>query len=300
MARTYNVTIGLNETQQIVLDDFTATTLDTNTWVTAYPWWPYDHLGQRYEVNRADQVSLHDSYLDIYAKRQTTTSAYDASLRPAWPVGQYPDGFPFRSGVISTGFIENGSDNIQGARWAFQYGLLEIRAYFPVQPGPPWSPDTNGSKIWPAFWLLKDQSPAGGGSDKPEIDIIDMFGSTKFVQYSLEGGTTGRFDGSDWGDYSSHAEYGGAWHTWALDWTADTIKFLVDGVVHGQYTGPVVPDAPYFLMINTAVGHEGSDAGGRFGPPELPGTPDDHHLLVDWVKLTKYPSTKVYRRRTLQ
>lgn len=264
----------------ITVDDFTSGALDPTLWVTRYPWYDNQHhLNDRYEVNLDSQVTVHDGVLDIRAQAIATDD-------PRWPGnGDYaagPDGrYPYRSGVATTGYVERDPTPV---RFAWLYGLLEVRAQFPVGAGPYWSTSPAASKLWPAIWCMP-ASGAGWSATTPEVDIMEAFGDTRnHVGWALHG-----IDAS--GTYPA-VEYGGGWHTWGWNWQPGRMEFLVDGVVRG--TVATAPAVPYYLLLNLAVGMYPG-----FGPPALPGTPTDAHLLVDSVRLTRHQQTQVWRRGVL-
>lgn len=286
-----------------LIDDFTGTTLDTNTWCTRYYWPGTEYgLGERGEIVLAEQVSLHDGTLDIWAHRQQTTNP-----------GNTADVRPYRSGVITTGMTQQEG---KPARLSWQYGLLEVRAKFPKGLGYEkgyWT--AAQSKMWPAIWVLAADGKVND-TDSPEIDMLDLFGDSTFGQFAHSGGRIVpgpyggqwkpdrisnpggllRYNGAEHWDstwsgppWPPRVELGDDWHTFGLNWVPGRIEFLLDGVVHGTNTTNV-PAKPYYLLVNLAVGHRSG-----FWPPGAE-TPDDAHFLVDWVRLTRYPETKVYRR----
>jgi sialidase-1 len=292
-------------TGYLLIDDFSGDSLWTDLWCPRY-YWPGDEFGldDRGEVNLPDQVSVHDSMLDIHAHRQTTVNPNDPDDRG--------EDRPFRSGVVTTGMTEAEGGP---ARLSWQYGLIEVRAKFPAGLGYEygyWVPTQ--SKMWPAIWMLAADGTVND-LDSPEIDLIDVFGDSTYVQFSIQNGqiTPGayggpwqreridspgsvlRYSGAEGWDaeggpfpvFPPRVEYGGEWHTWGLNWTPDKVEFLVDGVVHGTDVTRV-PEKPYYLLINLAVGHREG-----FWPPGDE-TPDDEHLYVDWVRLTPNEHTAIW------
>ena len=136
------------------------------------------------------------------------------------------------------------------------YGYFEITAKVPAGPG-----------LWPAFWLLPvDQSWP------PEIDVAEVLGHSMHTAYfSLHTGD------KDW-VASQHDSYHGStttekvtgeadlsaqFHRYAVDWTASTIIFYLDGKVVGSRPTPADMHKPFYLIINLAVG----DTNSWPGPP---------------------------------
>lgn len=296
-------------TDYLVVDDFDGSALRTGLWCPRYYWRGVEFgLDGRGEVNLPEQVSVHDSMLDLHAQRGETDN-------PNHP-GQSAEVRPFRSGVVTTGMtqVEDGP-----ARLSWQYGLLEVRATIPAGRGAQYGFWTSEqSKMWPAIWMLAADGTVND-TTSPEIDLIDVFGDSTYVQFSLQDGqlvpgdyggpwkqervdrpgSVLRYSGAEEWDPTNgsspvppRVEYGGEWHTWGLRWTPSTVEFLVDGVVHGTDTTRV-PHQPYYLLINLAVGSRDG-----FWPPGDE-TPDDAHLLVDWVRLTPDPDTRIWENGVL-
>ncbi len=291
----------------IVVDDFNGSTLDTSVW-TPYYYWPGTEYGldDRGDTDLPEQVTTHDGFLDIWAHRQATADPTNpADIRP------------YRSGVVTTGMTQREG---KPARWSFKYGLIEFRAKVPVGRGYQYGYWTSSqSKMWPAIWLLAANGKVNDTTE-PEIDMLDMFGDSTYGQFSVQNGTiipgpyggewsserinnpgsTLRYNGAEHWDSSwsgppwpTRVELGGEWHTWALNWTPTKIEFLFDGKVHGTVTDRV-PQTAYYLLVNMAVGHQSG-----FWPIGSE-TPDDAHLLFDWVRLTPNTSTVIYRNGVAQ
>lgn len=145
------------------------------------------------------------------------------------------------------------------SKFAFTYGVVEVRAKLPT-----------GKGTWPAIWTLgKNINEAGaywqtqgfGTTAWPacgEIDIMEHWGTNQNVVQSAlhtlsSSGATINYGGQSIGTVSSHL------HTYSMDWDADRIIFAVDGVVHYEYNPTVKDDltwpfnAPQFLLLNVAI-----------------------------------------------
>ena len=141
-------------------------------------------------------------------------------------------------------------------RGDWQYGRFEIRAKMP-----------SGQGIWPAVWMLPTESKYGSWAAGGEIDIIESRGSAVHE-------TTGALHfGGAWprNTYLSHRytfpkqDAAEAFHTYALEWNADEIKWYVDGDLcstrkkeewfsEAATENPHAPfDQPFHLIVNVAV-----------------------------------------------
>lgn len=167
------------------------------------------------------------------------------------------------------------------------YGLFEFRAKLPA-----------GQGLWPAVWMLPEDSAYGGWPTSGEIDILESRGQEPgLVQGTLHSGPI-------W--YQDHVQtqtYAGSglepqgfssqdWHTYDLQWSRGvggaqgSFTWYVDGqaysTVHGGWytpngAGPDAPfDKPFYFLINMAVG------GNYVGAPNL--SPGSYDMQVDYVR----------------
>lgn len=158
-------------------------------------------------------------------------------------------GREFTSGLVET-----------KGKFAQAYGRFEFRARLPRTQG-----------LWPAIWMLPDD-----GSWPPEIDIMESVGSQPTVVcLSLHTGT--------WPEVETQTrdhlgpDYSEAFHVFALEWEPGELRWYVDGELRFS-TADSVPDKPFYLILNTAVGGT------------MPGDPDDttvfpQYFQVDYVRV---------------
>ncbi|MCA9239657.1 MAG: glycoside hydrolase family 16 protein, partial [Planctomycetales bacterium] len=175
-------------------------------------------------------------------------------------------GLPFRAGqVISK------SEQTHG-RW-------EVRAKLPGTRG-----------TWPAIWLLPDTSqynwPSGG-----EIDIMENRGNQpKLTSSAFHYGTNPPYshhfvyDEQQTSLGGSLVNYHDSFHTYAVDWTADSLRFYLDDVnyytVYDADVGGFLSQnvKPMQLVINTAIG-------GDFLPNPDSSSVWPQRFEVDWVRV---------------
>jgi beta-glucanase (GH16 family) len=92
-----------------------------------------------------------------------------------------------------------------------------------------------------------------------------------------------------WGDnyQDGHASAGGVYagpdftadfHTYAVDWDADRVVWLVDGAERFRYEGPGVPQVDMYMITNLAIG------GSWPGAPD-PSTPFPAYYDIDYVRV---------------
>ena len=222
--------------------------------------WNYDvgghgwgnHELQYYTKNRLENARVENGHLILEARRDF------------WQDHEYS----------STRLVTRGK-----ADW--QYGRFEIRAKLP-----------SGVGTWPAIWMLPVNWDLGDGKwpDNGEIDIMEhvgydpgiIHGSThcKTYYWRLGNQKTGTINIPD-------AQM--AFHTYALEWNADSISVYVDSTYYftnlnehqGWESWPF--DKGYYLILNIAVG---GDWGGVQG---IDKTIFPQRMEVDYVR--------VYRRQ---
>jgi beta-glucanase (GH16 family) len=158
----------------------------------------------------------------------------------------------------------------------FQYGRIEARMRLPY-----------GQGIWPAFWLMGENSSEVGWPACGETDIMEMVGG--------DPGDRTVHGTVHWDNNGSHASYGKAYslpsgrfaddfHLFAVQWTPRTIKWYVDSTLYN--TIDITPAGlsefhhPFFVLLNLAVGGN------------WPGSPDattvfPQRLEVDYIRLYK-------------
>jgi beta-glucanase (GH16 family) len=164
-------------------------------------------------------------------------------------------------------------------RIAIRYGRIEARMRLP-----------GGQGIWPAFWMLAQDSPYGTWAASGEIDIMEAInlGGTggNLVYGTIHYG--GEFPGnlSSGASYQVPANAQEEFHTYAIEWDSDEIRWYVDDQLYAMQnnwssTGGAFPapfDQPFYIIFNVAVG--GNWPGSPDANTEFPVT-----MEVDWVRV---------------
>ncbi len=152
------------------------------------------------------------------------------------------------------------------------HGRLEIRAKVPTARG-----------TWPAFWALGTDAASVGWPKSGEIDVFETNGDSNIWYGSVHGPTT---SGAAWGIVNScvsGTSLGTRFHTYAVTWSADAIRFAIDGAACATVSraqverrGEWVFDKPFYLLVNLAIG-------GTFTKsPDAHGTWPQQYV-IDWV-----------------
>ena len=162
-------------------------------------------------------------------------------------------------------------------RFSQAYGRVEARLKVPA-----------GRGVWPAFWMLGDSFPTVGWPACGEIDIMELRGQEPSVAigslhgpgYSGGGAITARHR-------LAEGRFDEAFHRFAVEWDPTRIAFLVDDEVYNVVRAADVVskgewafDAPFFLILNVAVG------GGFVGDPDA-STVFPQSMIVDWVRVSR-------------
>ena len=164
---------------------------------------------------------------------------------------------------------------------SWTYGRIEARIQIP-----------RGQGMWPAFWMLGTN--IDGGVPWPtcgEIDIMENIGREPTLVHGTVHGS-GYSGGNGIGGpcaLPGGAAYADNFHVYAIEWTANQIKWFMDGQQYFSVNpGSLPPGAtwvykqPEFLLLNLAVG------GGWPGNPDGTAT-FPQRMTVDYVRV--YSST---------
>jgi beta-glucanase (GH16 family) len=155
------------------------------------------------------------------------------------------------------------------------YGHYEARMKLP-----------RGQGMWPAFWMLGSNigDPGVGWPNSGEIDIMENVG---FEPNTVHGTIHGPgYSGAEGiGAGYSGPNFSDDFHTYAVDWAPNSIKWSVDGNVYETRTPADlggdrwVFDHPFYVILNLAVG------GYWPGDPNS-STTFPQQLVVDYVHVT--------------
>jgi len=161
------------------------------------------------------------------------------------------------------------------------YGRFEARIKVPY-----------GQGIWPAFWLLGSNIESVNWPQCGEIDIMENIGREPSVIHgTIHGpGYSGGNGLSSSYTLSSNQRFSDSFHTFAVEWEPNVIRFYCDGILYKTRTPADLPQGqtwvfnhPFFILLNVAVG--GNWPGNPDGTTVFP-----QAMQVDYVR--------VYQRAT--
>jgi beta-glucanase (GH16 family) len=162
------------------------------------------------------------------------------------------------------------------------YGRYEARIKVPY-----------GQGIWPAFWMLGNDIESAGWPSCGEIDVMENIGKEpSIVHGTLHGpGYSGANGLTATYALPKSRKFSDDYHTFAVEWEPNQIRFYVDGHHYKTQTPADLPvgktwvfNHPFFLILNVAVG-------GRF-----PGNPD---ATTIFPQLMRVDYVRVYKRSAL-
>ena len=129
-------------------------------------------------------------------------------------------------------------------KYSFKYGRIEVRAKFPTGVG-----------TWPAAWMLGDNIGTVGWPACGETDIVEHLGRDLNKIY----GTLhypGRSGGNANGATIMIPDATTAFHIYAVEWSATSIKIYVDAqLYHTVANSTALPfNQNFFILLNMAMG----------------------------------------------
>jgi beta-glucanase (GH16 family) len=180
------------------------------------------------------------------------------------------------------GFNYTSSRMLTRGKFAKKYGKIEARIKLP-----------EGSGLWPAFWMMPEDSVYGGWPASGEIDIMEARGYQPHAVHGTihYGGNGHKYSGGEYvfPEGQSISQY----HTYAIEWEPNEIRWYVDGELFSTKTNwdsttpgqpaknayPAPFDQDFYLILNMAVG-------GHYVENTMPEPGDvPAEMLVDYVRV---------------
>jgi len=241
-------------------DEFDGDTLDLNTWLIQTGdgtdfFLPAGWGNNEQQYYQADNITVAGGVLTIEARQESVS------------------GYNYTSARITT------QDLV-----AFRYGRIEARMKLP-----------GGQGLWPAFWLLSQDSPYGSWAATGEIDVMEAtnlgVGGNNSVFGTIHYG--GEFPANTFTGSKTKVDTDATanFHNYAIEWDADEIRWYVDDVLYATQNSwwsdaastdpgaayPAPFNQAFHILLNVAVG------GNLPGPPDPGALPVS--MEVDWVRV---------------
>ncbi len=209
-------------------DEFDGDTIDLNNWTYDIGGWGWGNGEAQYYTDRPENARVENGLLVIEGREE-----------------QYEESFYTSARMLTQGLQE------------FQYGYIEARIKVP-----------GGKGTWPAFWMLGSNFGREDLEDPAlaewptvgEIDIMEYTGKEPdLVLGTIHGpGYAGAGGLTTWNRLDFPVE--DAFHTFAIDWDEEGIRWFFDGEQYAEKTPDSlfgrewVFDQPFFIILNTALG----------------------------------------------
>ncbi len=205
--------------------------------------------------------------LEYYTSR--TNNAYEAGgLLHIVAQSESYGGFNYTSARMKT----------QGLYATPTYGRFVWRARLP-----------QGTGMWPALWMMGTNFSSVGWPACGEMDVVENDGGNPtFVQGTLH---------SPYGDPTATTSCSVTdFHIYMLDWESNSISWSVDGVPYETQSSGAPFNAPFFFIMNVAVG--GNYVGNPTTSQINSGTSFPQEMQVDYLRA--YELTPLLQITTLQ
>lgn len=215
---------------------FGGTHLNRSIWDTCYPWEPHQtgctNFGNPQEVEWYLPTRISVSGGALHlTATHTPTEGVTAAGAPKV--------YSYRSGMVTT-----------YPSLDFTYGYLQVVARVPAGPD-----------LWPALWLhpQSDQST-------PEVDILESGGDPRGMLIAYH-----PVSGTGFMHTFATANLTVGWHSFAIDWTPQSLTWYVDGRPEATIrTG--VPNVPMYLIADLAVNNFAKQCLGTVVPSSCTGS----------------------------
>jgi beta-glucanase (GH16 family) len=162
----------------------------------------------------------------------------------------------------------------------FAYGRIESRILVP----------DGDAGLWPAFWSLGTDIAEVGWPQTGEIDFMEYVSRLPTEIFGTIHGP-GYSGGLSYGNiYNFNQPVSDQYHTFAVEWEPNSIKWYVDDILyHTAVPADVSPNQwvfndPVFLIFNMAIG-------GNFGGAVSPNLTFPQEMKVDYVRVYQGPDT---------
>ena len=216
----------------------------------------------------------YNTELETYCAPTTNKPPCD----PAQPSELVADGYLHIIGRRNAAGDWTSARMISKGLQSFQYGRIEARIKIPA-----------GAGVWPAFWMLGDDSSTNYWPACGELDIMENVGQEpSTIHGSIHGpGFIGEKIGGGF-QLAGGATFAAAFHNFGMIWSPGKVQYYVDDPAHpyASFTRADLPagstwpfdNGRFYFLLNLAIG------GSWPGPPTA-ATASPAEMLVDYVRV---------------
>ncbi|MBQ4464921.1 MAG: family 16 glycosylhydrolase, partial [Oscillospiraceae bacterium] len=256
------------EMRLIWSDEFDGDTLDRTKWAYELGNWKLDAAGNyitngwgnnEQEFYTDSNASVQDGVLTIAARQE----AYSDPVQ-----GDYA----YTSARLSTQHL-----------FSTCGGRIEVRARCDA-----------GRSLWPAIWMLPEDSVYGGWAASGEIDIMEGWGSTpEKICGTIHFGDVWPNNTYLTNDFEFPAgDSTENYHTYAIEWESGEIRWYVDDTLYStqndwystNHAYPAPFDQNFYLILNLAVGGHFDGVDGIYADPAT-FADGERHFDIDYVRV---------------
>jgi beta-glucanase (GH16 family) len=191
----------------------------------------------------------------------------------------FADGKLFLRGIKNPDTTKDARPYLTGGIWskakfAFQYGRIEIRAKLECAQG-----------AWPAMWMLAAKDKYGPYPRNGEIDIMEHLNFDSIIYQTTHSYYTLELkQDKNPPHYSTAKMIVNDFNVFGLEWYPDKLVFTLNGVQTFTYPRKLNVDSsqwpydqPFYILIDQQLG---GNWVGKINPAHLP-----VQMIVDWVKV---------------
>ncbi len=280
-------TAGFNHTRGDLIFNEEFDTIDESRWTHWISGWRGGNWEFQYYRNNRKNSYARDGYLFI--KPSLTADEYGEDFLYNGELSLWEEGCTDSWNIDGGCVMHSGGDYIvnpiQSAKlvskdkFHFKYGTVEIRAKLP-----------KGDWLWPALWLMPQDSKYGGWPRSGEIDMCESRGNEDLncngvaqgrqlagstLHWGPDPGSNG-FMKTSWWTVNEENDFSSDFHLYRLEWNEDGISsFMDDNYIGGVYppeggfwefgdfngdnpwkdgTKMAPFDSDFYFILNVAVG----------------------------------------------
>ena len=241
------------------------------------------------DINKVHKLVMQDEF-DVAGAPNNAIWAYDigtGSNKDGWGNGELqnytsrPENIQVKDGMLQ---ITAKKESYNGSQYTSariltkglfsqKYGRFEARIKMPY-----------GQGMWPAFWLLGDETNESVWPNIGEIDIMEYKGQEPTTVHGTVHGPGYSGGNAITKSFTlPNSRFDNDFHIFGVEWGKDYINFYVDDKLYNQITpdkvtGKWVYDHPFYIILNLAVG--GNYVGSPNSTTIFPQT-----MLVDYVRV---------------